>query len=161
VASGLSDEHVARFGRWKSDAYKAYVFGHSDTHGWWINRSKLESMQHVNLCSIEGEGASACVVIRMLTGKRFVIVTNTGRTVGWLKSEIQRPDRAGIHPFAQRLVYDGAVLLDDNATLSSLGNTSVPKVFHFQLVGSGRESCCRRPQRPVFEVPLRCLLCGP
>ena len=30
VASGLSDEHAARFGRWKSDAYKAYAFGHSD-----------------------------------------------------------------------------------------------------------------------------------
>ena len=30
VASGLSDADVARFGRWKSDAYKAYVFGHSE-----------------------------------------------------------------------------------------------------------------------------------
>jgi len=30
VASGLSDQHVARCGRWKSDAYKAYVYGHSE-----------------------------------------------------------------------------------------------------------------------------------
>jgi len=42
VASGLSDEHVARFGRWKSDAYKAYVFGHSDA-------MKVALLQAVNL----------------------------------------------------------------------------------------------------------------
>ena len=42
VASGLSDEHVARFGRWKSDAYKAYVYGHSDA-------MKTALLQAVNL----------------------------------------------------------------------------------------------------------------
>ena len=30
VASGLSDEHTMRHGRWTSTAYGAYVFGHSE-----------------------------------------------------------------------------------------------------------------------------------
>ena len=30
VAAGLSDEHIERFGRWTSAAYKAYVFQHAE-----------------------------------------------------------------------------------------------------------------------------------